>query len=405
MKKAERKFRCFAVLAVFALMTLLLSLINGMNFTLAASDADEITKEIASQNGSFGEARGDKAFDQSSLNKERFGPMGPASPEMRSSLRFFTIAFSKDKSARTVSFSISAFSEEDAVEWAENLLSSGKTGWTRGTYRYRVYKVGEEKFVTVIDQGRELLPSYRILIISAIGGLLSVLISYFILLLIGRKLFSPLEKADRKQKEFIANANRALRQPLTVISGDVELMERAAGPDERTRSIRRQVGKMTALVDKLGTMGIFDDEALHISDFSLSELLGDTLHESAPRFEKAGLLLSSDIRPDVRLTGDPEAMKRLLSELVDNALFYAKTRVAFRLLTENGRILLETENDADLPSGSVNQVFDRFTKLSNAGENDRPGLGLSYVKQIVRSLNGRESAEVKDGVFTLKVAL
>ena len=62
-------------------------------------------------------------------------------------------------------------------------------------------------------------------------------------------------------------------------------------------------------------------------------------------------------------------------------------------------------NDTDLPPKSVEQVFDRFTRLDNAEGVPGAGLGLSHVKEIVRAHNGRISAKVADGVFSVRVSL
>ena len=265
MNKAEKKFRCYSLLTIFVLLTVLLAVINGVNFTMASSDADEITQMLAERQGTFekGDAlSGNTGFQQ----KGAFGmgPMGPDSPELNKSLRYFTVAFTgKENNAETVAFHISAVTESEAVSWAESLLGK-KTGWTKYTYRYRVYKRNGATYVTVIDQGRELLPSYRILIISAVGEIIVLAASWLLLFSIGRKIYSPLEEADRKQKNFIKNANKEFRVPLTVISGNTELAERKYGPDDQTRSTRRQLAKMNELVEKLGKIGIFEEDGLQL---------------------------------------------------------------------------------------------------------------------------------------------
>ncbi len=311
MNKAKNKLIRYAVIVVFILLTVLVGVINIINFTMAANDADTITLALANQNGSFEgnmqggfgnmpqdmqdpfsnmpgnmqspenmqgpgqmgpESMNPDAMNQSFItsaqgNDQRpqggnyyfdgqqgrrgqMGPMGPSSPEMTESIRYFTYAFDKRGNAFKVAYQISAVSESDAAEWAKSLLS-GSTGWTRGTYRYRVYTKDNLTFVTVIDQGRELLPSYRILIISVIGEIVSIAILYLFLLRAGKKLFEPLEAADRKQKQFIEGMEQEFQVPMTVINADVELLERKGGVSDQTSSIRRQVKTMSGLLDHL----------------------------------------------------------------------------------------------------------------------------------------------------------
>jgi len=222
---------------------------------------------------------------------------------------------------------------------------------------------------------------------------------------VGKKVFAPLEEADRKQKKFISKADSEFRLPLTIISANMEIIERANGPDEQTRSIRRQVSKMDSLVKKLGDMSIFEEEDLNLVQVPLSEYLQASLDKNAAEFTSRGISLEKDIAPGISISADPEAMRRVTDEIAGNAVKYAKTRASFSLKKENDRIILQAVNDADLPDGSADQVFDRFTILENASAGENAGLGLAYVKDAVKAHHGRVSADVSGGEFRLRVAL
>ncbi len=329
--------------------------------------------------------------------------MGPSSPEMRSSVRYFTVAFSADgQTAQTIAYQISAVSEEEAKDWAASLVKED-TGWTRGTYRYRVYRNNGLTYVTVIDQGRELLPSYRILMISVIGEVLFLISSWFVLAAIGRKIYAPLEEADRKQKNFMKNANKELRIPLTVISGNLELIERDGGPNEQTAAVRRQLGKLFELTGKLDKIGVYEEESER-EEVSLSAVLEKALSTAESSFALKGLSLEKNIQPDIAIQADPAGMEMLVAELIRNALKYADSWVSFSLERTKDRVILETRNDTDLPDGPADQIFDRFTTLDNAAKEDS-GMGLAYVKDIVKAHKGRAAASVAEGIFTLRIAL
>ena len=74
------------MLAIFALLTVMLSIINGVNFTMASSDADIITQMLSERHGFFPEKKNsDFAFKPRIYSsEERMGPMGPESPEVNS---------------------------------------------------------------------------------------------------------------------------------------------------------------------------------------------------------------------------------------------------------------------------------------------------------------------------------
>ena len=435
MKKPETRFLWTATAAVFLSLTILMGIINMVNFTMASEDADHITEMLAHRQGSFDQGltapdgsmppQANESFpngqDSSAFQNQpddalkkddrflngfpgRMGPMGPDSPETGSSMRYFTVSFGQNgEDAQPVAYKISAVTEEEALIWAKSLMNES-TGWTHGTYRYRIYTQNDRIYVTVIDQGREMISCYRILIISGIGIAAGTLISFLILRLVSKKLFGPLEEADRRQRQFLAQAEKEFKVPLTVISADTELIERENGPSEKTRSIHRQVKQMNALVKDLGKLSIRQDEET-LSVISLSNLLQEEIDHKAARLSAKGITFTTSIAPDIEIKADPQVISRMLDEITDNLVKYALTTVRFSLQKEHERVQLIIENDAALKAGSCDQVFDRFTKLSNAAE-EEIGLGLSYVKDAILSLGGRISAEVdENSIFRLLIAL
>ena len=425
MNKTRKRFVIFATLCVFVLLFVLLGIINGVNFTMASEDADQLTGMLARKQGAFGNpAR--PAPDTQGFNPQEgvapppidpqdnpptgfipgfIGPMGPHSPETESSLRYFTFSFDKEENAELVALQISAVTEEEALAWAKSLLKEQKTGWTHATYRYRVYKSDGKTYVTVIDQGRELLPCYRILLISGIGLIVGMAASYIALMYIGKKLFKPLEEADRKQKRFIADAEKEFKVPLTIINANTEIMERETGETEQTLSINRQVKKMIGLVKKLSTVGVFDEKELAVLRHDLSALAqaaGDAVKD---QFEEKGCRLTVLADKPVTVLGDSEAMNDLISELLENQLKFASSWAELKVGQEYGHSVIIASNDAALPGGNLDQAFDRFTRLSNAEGIPGAGLGLSHVKEIARAHNGRVSAKAADGKFILRVTL
>ncbi len=405
MNRAEKKFRIYAVAAIFVLLTILLGIMNAVNFTMASQDADRVTQMLEEKSGGFMEMQGQglRIQENPGMRPEGFGPMGPEAPDMNASLRYFTVSFDESGNSEMVEYHISAVSESEAVSWAESLVNES-TGWSHGTYRYRVFERDGLRYVTVIDQGREMISAYRVLVYSLVGIIVVVVISWIFLTIVGRKLFSPIDEAERKQKQFIASAEKQFKIPLTVISADTEILERENGLTEQTTSIRRQVRKMDALVQKLGSLSVYEEEQIEKTSFNLSDICMDFLDQNRTRFSDRGLVLSQEITENVMLLGDPESFAQVMKELIENSLKYGREKVLFRLSRENGRIRLSTENPCGLPDGSVQQVFDRFTTLQNA-DDKADGLGLAGVKDIVKAHNGRVSAAVKDGSFTVTLEL
>ena len=94
-----------------------------------------------------------------------------------------------------------------------------------------------------------------------------------------------------------------------------------------------------------------------------------------------------------------------MRELISNSLKFSVSKASFTLARHKDRIKLIQKNDAKLPDGNYDQIFDRFTMLENAEGTSGTGLGLAYVKDTVRASNGRLSAAVRNGTMTISIDL
>ena len=135
---------------------------------------------------------------------------------------------------------------------------------------------------------------------------------------------------------------------------------------------------------------------------ALAQAAGDAVKH---QFEEKGCKLTVLADQPVTVVGDSEAMNDLITELLDNQLKFASAWAELKVEQENGHSVITASNDTALTGGNVDQVFDRFTRLSNAEGVPGAGLGLSHVKEIARAHNGRVSAKAADGKFVLRVIL
>jgi signal transduction histidine kinase len=84
-------------------------------------------------------------------------------------------------------------------------------------------------------------------------------------------------------------------------------------------------------------------------------------------------------------------LRRVVTNLGDNAVRHAHDLVAFTLTHENGRVVLAVDDDGDgIPAGERERVFERFVRLDDARARDSggSGLGLAIVAQVVSGHGG-----------------
>ena len=422
-KKLRKKFIVTSLLSVFALLTTILLVINLVNFSLVAADADRILDQMIPQGGAFregfvpGEEQngiGEEMPVSRSATTRRGdfgpnGPKGPDSPELSQTIRFFTVNFDGNGAVVNTTIKMSVVSEDTAIEWAR-MLANKKSGWSKTYYRYRVWENGDMISVTVIDQSRELLPSFRVLIASCVGEVVGLIVTLLALLSVAKVVTDPVEKSDRKQKRFIEDAAFELKDPIVSIDALRLAIEEKQGQSQETQMIARETGHLTKVVQGMDTLLLLEDESIkrNRKEIDLSMMMNEIAAVRKSEAETQGKTFTLRVQDGVKIMGDETAIERLLSVSLKNAVEYAGSTIEASLSREGERIRMEFVNDTEgLEDGPLDSVFERFWRSPEVRERglDGAGLGLSVAKEIVTMYGGRISAEVKDGYFRLKIEL
>jgi two-component system OmpR family sensor kinase len=211
-------------------------------------------------------------------------------------------------------------------------------------------------------------------------------------------LLARLTRALELQRSFVADAAHALRTPLTALHLQIQLAERAEVPAEREAAfatLKDGVNRATHLVEQLLTLARNEPEAQDRTQaaIDLGELGAEVVGSHAPLAEAKGVDLGLSRRDEhAVVTGERDALRTLLSNLVDNALRYTPSggRVDVAVMqTEAGAVFEVTDTGPGIPLEERERVFDRFYRT---GGNDIPGSGLGL--SIVRSIAERHGATV-----------
>ena len=399
-RKLKRKFILLATVSMFVLMTVLVAIMNLVNYSEVRSDSDEVLDVLAQPNTPFL-----GAFPPTE-NPEAMIAFIPQdmSPEVPYESRFFVVTVSPAGEILASDLSRIISVDDEAVEdYIADAVSGSSRGWV-GQFRYLKTSDGENTRILFLDCGRK-LASFRTFLWTSVGvGLLGCVLVFVAFMLTAGKIVAPIAESYEKQKRFISDAGHEIKTPLTIINANVDLLE-SDGEKEELADIRLQTRRLTELTNNLVLLSKMEEaqHKLQKLEFPLSELVSETAGAFRALAASRQLDYRTQIAPDVTMNGSPDAVRQLASILLDNAMKYSPEGGAVRLelTTRRKAAVLTVSNDAEtlIQEAELARVFDRFyrTDISRNSQTGGHGIGLSIAKAIVEAHGGSIAASAKTG--------
>jgi len=224
-----------------------------------------------------------------------------------------------------------------------------------------------------------------------------------------------LDRVFQSQKYFVADASHELRGPLTVIRGNLDLLKRKLGEEERRRSLKaieRESIRMSKIVDDLLLLTEIESGQLAQPQ---RVLLKDILSEELERARTLAGSRKIDVsqQEDLAINGDAQSLKQLLGNLVDNAIKYTPEHGTITLSSfrDGSWARLEvTDTGIGIPPEHLPHIFDRFYRVDKARSraSGGTGLGLAIVKGIAEQHGGKVNVTSEPGkgsTFTVRLKL
>ncbi|GAA3706527.1 HAMP domain-containing sensor histidine kinase [Nonomuraea antimicrobica] len=206
-----------------------------------------------------------------------------------------------------------------------------------------------------------------------------------------------LESAFSAQRQLIDDASHELRSPLTIIRANVDAVLAApdASEDERTRAVAivdRATTRMTTLVEDLLATARRQGTAFADADLDLSRVVGEACEEYATPAAARGVTITRDLGAGLEMTGDSDALRRSVANLLSNAVRLSPPGGTIRAAAgrTDGWLWVAVRDDGPgLREADQERVFDRFWRAEGSRRDRHTGLGLAIVRQIVESHGGR----------------
>ncbi|MBR0466015.1 MAG: HAMP domain-containing histidine kinase [Clostridia bacterium] len=306
---------------------------------------------------------------------------------------------------------VSGNAESDIKELAQQAAEKSADNGIIKNYIFRKRVMGDKTDITLIESADSIKNLNINIIVIFTVCVFSVLLIFFISKKITNTIVKPVEETFSKQKQFISDASHELKTPLAVIEANAGVLETEIGENKWINYIHNEIESMNKLVNDLLLLAKSEDIKQGSKDiFDLSK----TVELTAAGFEglafEKGVKIQFEIEKDLKMQGDGEDIKHIVSTLTDNAIKHTEKdgSVSVMLKKHKNEYIIEVKNEGEeIKEEDRERIFERFYRVDKARNRaeKRYGLGLSIAKQCAQKYNGDIKVYCKDGVTTFRVTL
>ncbi len=227
---------------------------------------------------------------------------------------------------------------------------------------------------------------------------------------------TKIKKLESIRSDFVSNVTHELKTPLTSIRGFIDTLKGGAIKEEAVANrfldiIDIEAERLYSLIqDILLLSEIESKREYEIIPFDINECINSVIELLESKLtDKVKIIFEPQpyLKPFVC---NPDRMKQLLINLLDNAIKYTEEgSITISCKEEDNKLILRIK-DTGIGIGKeyLSRIFERFYRVDKGRSRKKggTGLGLSIVKHIVELYNGNIQVESKPGVGTeFKISL
>ncbi|HOQ06911.1 MAG TPA: ATP-binding protein [Clostridiales bacterium] len=230
---------------------------------------------------------------------------------------------------------------------------------------------------------------------------------------------SALENIEKMRRGFVANVSHELRTPMTSIRGFIEgILDGTIPPEKHDHYltiVRDETNRLNRLVTDLLDLAKMEsgEMKLNITDFDINELIRKCVIKLETLILEKDLNVDADFEEeDLMVSGDPDAIERVVYNLMHNAIKFTPAGGKISIITKSMKDTAEItirDTGIGIDESELGMIWDRFYKSDKSRSRDKTGtgLGLAIVRNIINEHGQRISVQSKLGegtAFTFTLA-
>lgn len=227
---------------------------------------------------------------------------------------------------------------------------------------------------------------------------------------------TKIKKLESIRSDFVSNVTHELKTPLTSIRGFIDTLKGGAIKEEAVANrfldiIDIEAERLYSLIQDILLLSEIESKREYESiPFDMNECVNSVIELLCSKLtDKVKIIFEPQpyLKPFVC---NPDRMKQLLINLLDNAIKYTEEgSITISCTEENNKLILRVKDTGiGIGKDHLSRIFERFYRVDKGRSRKQggTGLGLAIVKHIVELYNGNIQLESQPGVGTeFKISL
>ena len=246
----------------------------------------------------------------------------------------------------------------------------------------------------------------RIGVAILVGNVVVVGLVGIVAWILATRTLRPIREAHLRQRRFVADASHEMRTPLAAIRVTAESAADGDGSTDDLRTALRSVvvstDRLTGLTNDLLLLARTDERLLAptAERIDLSVVAAEAVEEFRAMWPPE-VRTKITLAPDLLVAADPNDVRRILANLLDNAARYGGPAVHIRVTTsasERDAVLDVDDDGPGIAAADTGRIFEPFYRVrADAASPDGTGLGLALARSLAERNGGRLTVESAPG--------
>ena len=204
------------------------------------------------------------------------------------------------------------------------------------------------------------------------------------------EMLDRLAEAQERQRAFVADAAHELRSPLASIQAQLEVAQRLGEGGTLPADLMVDVKRLSGLVEDLLLLARADADTRPPARLTAVDAR-DLVAELTMTYRHARVPVTLQAGEPVIIMCAAEELRRAISNVLDNAVRHAGTRVEVTTSVDHDEAVIRVSDDGPgIQTEDRERVFERFTRLDDARgrSSGGAGLGLAIARELVTRAGG-----------------